>query len=106
MASLSRIAYLLALIGGILLILFGLLGLLGSVFLIFSPIAFLSRTVYSVIQIVIGFFCIIGSKFVTRPVWAIILLVLGILGGGLGGSLVVLGALMGLAVIFLKIEKI
>jgi len=99
---LSRIGYLLALIGGILLVLFGLLGLLGSAFLIFSPIAFLSGTVYAVIQMGIGVLSIIGSKFVTNIGWAIILLVLGIVGGGLGGTLVVLGALIGLAVNFLK----
>jgi len=102
MASLSRIGYLLALIGGILLVIFGLLGLLGSAFLIFSPIAFLSTTVYAVIQMGIGVLCIIGSKFVTNIAWAIILLVLGIVGGGLGGTFVVLGALIGLAVNFLK----
>jgi hypothetical protein len=94
--ALIRVGYLLALIGGVIIIVFGLLGLLGVAFRIFSPLAFLSSAVFAVIEIVIGVVCVIGSKFVSRLDWAIILLILGIIAGSLGGTLVVLGALLGI----------
>ncbi len=102
MATLSYVGYVLALIGGILLVLFGLVSLIGSAFLIFSPIAFLSKSVYSLVQIVLGIICIIGSKMVKNTTWAIILLILGIVAGGIGGTLVVLGASIGLLTKLIK----
>lgn len=96
LVKLSYIGYVMALVGGILLVLFGSLGLIGSAFLIFSPVAFLSKTVYSLMEIVIGIICIIGSKAVKNITWAIILLILGFVAGGIGGTLVVLGGLIGL----------
>lgn len=102
MATLSYVGYVLALIGGILLVLFGLVSLVGSAFLIFSPLAFLSKSVYSLVQIVLGIICIIGSKMVKNTTWAIILLILGIVAGGIGGTLVVLGALIGLLAKLIK----
>jgi hypothetical protein len=96
LATLSYVGYILALIGGILLVLFGLVNLVGSAFLIFSPIAFLSKSVYSLVEMVLGIICIIGSRMVKNITWAIILLILGIVAGGIGGTLVVLGALIGL----------
>jgi hypothetical protein len=96
--------YILALIGGVLIIVFGLLGLIGnSLGTAFSPAGhFIAGTFYSVVAIIIGAICIIGSKFVGQLGWAIILLVLGIVAGGIGGVLVILGALLGLLSIFLK----
>jgi hypothetical protein len=96
--------YILALIGGILIIVFALLGLIGhSLDNAFSPAGrFIAGTIYSVIAIVIGAICIVGSKFVGTLVWAIVLLVLGIVAGGIGGALVIIGALLGLLSIFLK----
>jgi len=96
--------YILALIGGILIIVFGLLGLIGnSLGSAFSPAGhYLSGAFYSVVAIVIGVICVTGSKFVGTLVWAIVLLVLGIVSGGIGGALVILGALLGLVSIFVK----
>ena len=90
--------YILALIGGILIIVFGLLGLIGnSLGSAFSPAGhYLSGAMYSIVAIVIGVICVIGSKSVGTLVWAIVLLVLGIVSGGIGGALVILGALLGL----------
>lgn len=96
--KLSYIGYLLALIGGIVIILFGILYFAGNFLNIFSPIAFLSGTISAVVQIVIGGLCIIGSKYVTNLTWAIILLILGIIGGNIGGTIVILGAIIGLVV--------
>lgn len=96
--KISYIGYLLALIGGIVLILFGILAFAGNFLNIFSPIAFLSGTISAVVQIGIGVLCILGSKFVTNLTWAIILLILGIIAGNIGGTLVILGAIIGLVV--------
>ena len=96
--------YILALIGGILIIVFGLLGLIGnSLGSAFSPAGhYLSGAMYSIVAIIIGVICVIGSKSVGTLVWAIVLLVLGIVSGGIGGALVILGALLGLVSIFVK----
>ena len=98
--KLSYVGYLLALIGGILLILFGILSFFGSFLKIFSPIAFLSGTIYAAVQIGFGIICTIGSKYVTNLTWAIILIIFGIAGGNIGGTLAILGALIGLVVKF------
>jgi hypothetical protein len=102
LAALSYVGYVLILIGGILLSLFGSVSLIGSAFLIFSPLAFLSKTVYSLVEIILGIICIIGSKWVKNITWAIILLVLGIVAGGIGGILVVFGSLIGLLTQIIK----
>lgn len=96
--------YILALIGGILIIVFGLLGFIGySLGSVFSPVGYyISGAIWSIVAIVIGVICVIGSKSVGTLVWAIVLLVLGIVSGGLGGALVILGALLGLVSIFVK----
>jgi hypothetical protein len=96
--------YILALIGGILIIVFGLLALIGnSLGSAFSPAGYyLSGAMYSILAIIIGVICVFGSKSVGKLVWAIVLLVLGIVSGGIGGALVILGALLGLVSIFVK----
>ena len=96
--------YILASIGGIVIIVFGLLALVGnSLGSAFSPAGvYLSGAVYSIVAIIIGVICIIGSRSVGTLVWAIVLLVLGIVSGGIGGALVILGALLGLVSIFVK----
>jgi hypothetical protein len=96
--------YILALIGGILIIVFGLLGFIGnSLGSAFSPAGhYLSGAMYSIVAIIIGVICVVGSKSVGTLVWAIVLLVLGIVSGGIGGALVILGALLGLVSIFVK----
>ena len=96
--------YILALIGGILIIVFALLALIGnSLGSAFSPAGYyLTGALYSVVAIIIGVICVIGSKSVGTLVWAIVLLVLGIVSGGIGGALVILGAILGLISIFVK----
>ena len=96
--------YILALIGGIIIIVFGLLGLIGNYLgSAFSPAGYyLSGTIYSIVAIIIGVICVIGSRSVGTLVWAIVLIVLGIISGGIGGALVIIGALLGLLTIFAK----
>jgi hypothetical protein len=76
--------------------------LVGSAFLILSPIAFLGGVVSALVGIVIGVICIIGARYVSTLVWGIILLVLGIIAGNIGGTLVVLGAILGLVSTLIK----
>ncbi len=102
--SVAYWGYILALIGGILIIVFALLGLIGySLFGAYSPAGYyLSGALYSMVAIIIGIICVIGSKSVGKLVWAIVLLVLGIVSGGIGGFLVIIGAILGLISIFVK----
>lgn len=76
--------------------------MIGSVFEIFSPLAFLGRFAGSLISIVIGAICLIGARRVGTLVWGIVLLVLGIVAVGIGGTLVVIGALLGLLSLAIK----
>ena len=98
--SVSRIAYILALLGGILMVIFGLLGLVQSSF---GPMILYWGYAYgSIVTIICGAIAIIGAKSASTLVWAIVIIVVGIVGGGLGGLLVVLGGLLGLFTVLLK----
>ncbi len=48
---------------------------------------------FGIVTIICGIIAIIGAKSVTTLVWAIVLIIVGIIGGGLGGLLVILGGL-------------
>jgi hypothetical protein len=103
--TLSYIGYILALVGGIVIILFGLFDLLevgGRIFRDISLLSFLSGTARALLKIVIGIVCAVGSKFVSNLVWAIVLLVLGIVAGTIGGTLVATGAILGIVSQLLK----
>ncbi len=91
--ELSRVAYYLALIGGILMIVLGLIGFFGS----FG--AFIFHWGYSyggIVTLIMGIIAVIGAKNVNTLTWAIVLIVVGLIGGGLGGLLVLLGGIFGL----------
>jgi len=98
--SLGQVAYILALIGGILLVIFGLLSLFS---IGFGGPSFFYWSVYTfaysgIVMLICGVIAIIGARSVTTLVWAIVLIIVGLIGGGLGGLLVLLGALIGLIV--------
>ena len=99
--SLGQVAYVLALVGGILLVIFGLLSLLS---IGFGGPSFFYWSVYSfgysgIVMLICGVIAVIGAKSVTTLVWAIVLLIVGFIGGGLGGLLVLFGAIIGLIVV-------
>ncbi len=103
--TLPYVGYILALAGGIIIIVLGLFELfeLGvRVFQSISLLSFFSGTAGALVQIVIGIICAIGSRFVSKLVWAIVLLLLGIVAGTIGGTLVAFGAILGLVVILVK----
>ena len=91
--SVSTIAYYLALIGGILMVVFGLLGLLAN----FGGFYFYWGYSYGgIVTLIMGVIAIVGARSASTLVWAIVLIVVGLIGGGLGGLLVVLGGIFGL----------
>lgn len=97
MTTLSYLGYILALIGGIIMIITGLLYIIGSPFYsLYSVLGALGLFGTGIVQLVLGIICAIGARYVGTLTWAIVLLILGVIGGGFGGFLVVLGALLGL----------
>lgn len=96
-ASIGRAAYLLALIGGILMVLLSLLSFLGMAFM--SMMSFGMPHYFGgfeLLALILGIVAIIGAKRVTDLVWAIILIIIGLIGGGIGGLLVLVGGILGL----------
>jgi hypothetical protein len=98
----SRIAYILALVGGILMVIFGLLSLIGSRYENFEPFLHWGFAYGSIVTIICGVIAIVGAKSATILVWAIVLIIVGMIGGGLGGLLVVLGGILGLIAVVSK----
>ena len=98
-ASLRRLAYYLALIGGIILVIQGLLSFVGMAFMILMPsvLGTLGGAFWGIIEIILGIVAIYGAKRVNDLVWGIVLIIVGLLGGGLGGVLVLIGGIVGLA---------
>jgi hypothetical protein len=105
MSEISRISYYLALIGGILLVIFGLLSFIGYAFVYFGPFISFGFAYFGIVTIICGIIAIIGAKSVTTLVWAIVLIIVGIIGGGIGGLLVILGGLIGLIVVLTKGDR-
>lgn len=103
--TLSYVGHILVLVGAIIIILFGILDLLemgGRIFHNITLLSFLNGTARALFQIIIGIICAIGSKITSNLVWAIILLVLGIVEGTIGGTLVAVGAILGIVALLLK----
>jgi hypothetical protein len=98
-ASLGRLAYYLALIGGIILVILGLLSFVGMAFSSPMPsfLGALGGAFAGIIEIILGIVAIYGAKRVNDLVWDIVLIVVGLLGGGWGGLLVLIGGIVGLA---------
>jgi hypothetical protein len=98
-ASVSTIAYYLALIGGILMVLFGLIGLIAD----FGGFIFHWGFAYGgIVTLIMGVIAIIGARSASTLVWAIVLIIVGAIGGGLGGLLVLLGGIFGLVSVLSK----
>jgi hypothetical protein len=92
--SISRLGYALALIGGILMIIFGILAVAQSTFrVVFYGWGFFNGGIVTLLS---GLVAVIGANRVRELTWAIILIIVGLIGGGLGGLLVLLGGILGL----------
>jgi hypothetical protein len=99
--SLVYLGYVLAIIGGILTIVFGLASLTGFAISVpfRSPVG--GYFPAGIITIILGIVAMIGSKRLPDLIWAIVLLVVGFLAGGIGGILVLIGGILGLLAHFL-----
>ena len=102
-ASLSKLAYVLALIGGIILLIQGILSFLGMA--VSFPVIYASPLgqfgYFAIITIILGIIAIYGSKRLKDLMWAVVLLIVGFIAGGLGGLLVLLGAICALILHFI-----
>jgi len=96
-SSLGRAAYYLALIGGILMVVLRLLGFLGFAVGVLGfgvPRLFPG---YEILGLILGIVAIIIAKRATQPLWAIVLIVIGLIDlQGIGALLVLLGGVLGL----------
>jgi hypothetical protein len=80
-------------------VLFGLLGFISS----FGDFVFRWGHSYgSIVTLIMGIIAIIGARSVNTLVWAVILIVVGAIGGGIGGLLVLLGGLIGVISVLSK----
>jgi|SRR5208337_2892360 len=102
-ASLGKLAYYLALIGGIIIIIQGLLRFVGMAFPMFMPsvLGALGGAFWAIIEIILGIVAIYGAKRLPDLMWDIILIIVGVLAGDWGGVLVLLAGIVGLLCKFL-----
>jgi len=74
-------------------VLFGLLGFVGS----FGAYYLHWDFAYGgIVTLVMGVIALVGARSASILVWAIVLIIVGLIGGGLGGLLVLLGGIIGL----------
>jgi len=94
--TLGHLAYILALVGGIVMIILSLLGFLSyAVTIPFqSPLGGFFGS--GIITLILGVIAIVLSKKASELVFSIVLIIVGYLGGGIGGLLVLIGGILGL----------
>jgi hypothetical protein len=96
MSSIGYAGYILALVGGIIIVISGILSIIGSPFMgAYSILGAVGAFFSGIAQLIIGIICIVAAKWVRSLAWAIILLILGVIAGGIGGVLVAIGAILG-----------
>jgi hypothetical protein len=94
--SVRELGYILALIGGIIMVLLSLAGILNFTVNIPIQSPLLGFFGVGLISLILGIVALYGAKRVSVLLWAVILIVIGFLGGGIGGLLVLLGGIVGL----------
>ena len=93
--TVAKAGYVLALVSGLVIIILSLAAILH--FPLSLP--FTSLAGYfglGIITLILGIVTVIGSKRVNEVLWAVALMVIGFLGGGVGGLLALIGGLLGL----------
>jgi hypothetical protein len=99
--AVSELGYAFAILGALVMILLSLANFLGfSITLPFhAPIAAMFGS--ALIGLILGVVAFIGSKHVLESIWAVALLVIGYVGGGLGGMMALFGGVLGILSRFL-----
>jgi len=99
--TLGYLGYVLAIVGGIIMVILGLLSMFSyAVALPFSsPIGGFFGV--GIITIILGVVAVVLSKRVYELLWAVVLVIIGFLGGGIGGLLVLIGGILGLLAHFI-----
>ena len=95
--GLAYTGYILVLVGGVLMVVEGALGFLGIV----TTAIFNTRVIdlglgRDLFTLILGIVALFGSRYVRVFGWAIGLMIVGLVGGGLGGVLVLVGGILGL----------
>ena len=99
--TLAHLGYVLVTVGGIIMVILGLLGMLSyAVTMPFaSPIGrFFGE---GIITIILGIIAAVLSKRAHELLWAVVLIAIGLLGGGIAGLLVLIGGILGLLAHFI-----
>ncbi len=98
--QLTTLARALVLAGGVILLVAGMLRFANAAVTAYleSPLA-LSRTQEGVLGIVAGVIALSGYRQLDKTPWALLMIVLGIITGGLGGILVLVSGLVSLVVV-------
>jgi len=94
--ALRELGYILVLIGGILMVLLSLAAILNFTVNIPFNSPLLGYFGVGIVTLILGVVALYGAKRVSVLLWAIVLMIIGFLGGGLGGLLVLLGGIVGL----------
>jgi len=91
-----KLGYVLALLGGIIIIALSLASLAHYPLYLPIQVPLGGYVGIGVISLILGVVAVFGSKRVNELVWGIILMAVGFLTGGVGGLLALIGGLVGL----------
>lgn len=96
--GLAYTAYLIALIGGIILIITGAIDFLqvGFTLTFASGLGYFGPLFRDAFTIILGIIATIGARYTYYLGWAIGLIIIGLIASGLGGLLVLVGGILGL----------
>ena len=103
-SELWSLAKVLVLVGGIILLVTGLVEVLsgGVSLLAESVLNGVGGVGEGIVKVVVGLIGLLAYRFLKSLAWTIVVLILGIIAGGLGGVLLLLGAIVALMATFVR----
>jgi hypothetical protein len=96
--GLAFTGYILALIGGIILIISGGIDMLGTIIGLprFTALEGIGAFGRGFLTLILGIVSTIGARYCDLLGWSIALIIIGLIAGGIGGVLVLVGGILGL----------
>jgi MFS superfamily sulfate permease-like transporter len=94
------LGYVLALLGGIIIIALGLASIARYPTILPFQVPLAGYFGIGVISLILGIVAVFGSKRVNELIWGVVLMAVGFLAGGIGGLLAILGGLVGLPLMY------